>query len=58
MCNWRGYAERSVVGVEVTNDGSDAGLSELMRQQVEQSDGSEVKEQLLDGGLVKLEVID
>jgi transposase len=49
---------RAVVGVEVTNAGSDAGLSEPMRQQVEQRTGGEVKEQLLDGGFVKLEAID
>jgi len=49
---------RAVVGVEVTNAGSDAGLSEPMREQVEQRSGSEVKEQLLDGGFAKLEAID
>ena len=49
---------RAVVGVEVTNAGSDAGLSEPLREQVEQRSGSEVKEQLLDGGFAKLEAID
>jgi hypothetical protein len=51
-------ASRAVVGVEVTNAGSDAGLNEPMRQQVEGRTGGEVKEQLVDGGFVKLEAID
>ena len=49
---------RAVVGVEVTNAGSDAGLSEPLRQQVEERTGGEVKEQLLDGGYTKLEAVD
>jgi Transposase DDE domain len=49
---------RAIVGVEVTNAGSDAGLSEPMRQHVEGRAGAEVKEQLVDGGYVKLEAID
>jgi transposase len=48
---------RAIVGVDVTNAGSDAGLSEPMRKQVEERTGQEVKEQLLDGGYVKLEAI-
>jgi DDE family transposase len=55
---------RAVVGVEVTNEGSDsAGLSEPMRQQVEARCGGEsegrrghkVRQHLLDGGYVRLE---
>jgi transposase len=49
---------RIIVGVDVTNAGSDAGLGTPMRQDVEQSTGQEVKEQLLDGGYVKLDDID
>ena len=49
---------RAMVGVDVTNAGSDAGLSEPMREQVEERTGSEVKDQLIDGGFVKLEAID
>ena len=49
---------RAVVGVEVTNAGSDAGLGEPMREQVEQRSDNEVKEQLVDGGFAKLEAID
>ena len=42
---------RAVVGVAVTNEGSDAAnLAEPMRQQVEQRTGCQVKEHLLDGG--------
>jgi transposase len=50
-------ASRAIVGVDVTNAGSDAGLSEPMREEVEQRTNQEVKEQLLDGGFVKLEAI-
>jgi transposase len=49
---------RVIVGVDVTNAGSDAGLGTPMRQEVEQSTGQEVKEHLLDGGYVKLDDID
>ena len=42
------------MGVEVINAGSDAGLSEPLRQQFQERNGGEVKEQLLDGGSVKL----
>lgn len=49
---------RVIVGVDVTNAGSDAGLGTPMRQDIEQSTGQEIKEQLLDGGYVKLDDID
>jgi transposase len=42
---------RAIVGVEVSNQGSDnVGLSQLMRQQVEQRSGRQVQQHLLDGG--------
>jgi transposase len=42
---------RAIVGVEVTNHGSDnVGLSRPMRQQVEQRTGQQVRQHLLDGG--------
>jgi transposase len=49
---------RAIVGVEVTNAGSDAGLSEPMRAEIEATTGAKVDNQLLDGGYVKLEVVD
>jgi hypothetical protein len=49
---------RAIVGVEVTNAGSDAGQDEPMRAQVEDRTDAEVKEHLIDGGYVKLENID
>ncbi len=49
---------RAVVGVDVTNAGSDAGLAEPMRDQVEEQTGGTVEEQLLDGGYVRLEDLD
>jgi transposase len=49
---------RAIVGVEVTAAGSDAGLSEPMRAAVEERTGQVVKEQLLDGGFVRLEDVD
>jgi transposase len=51
-------ASRAVVGVDVTNAGSDAGLAEPMRQQVEERTDQVVKEQLIDGGFVRLEDVD
>ena len=46
---------RAIVGVEVSNEGSDsAGLSEPMRQQVEQRSGRAVEQHLLDGGYLRL----
>jgi transposase len=45
---------RAIVGVEVTNEGSDnAGLSEPMRAQVEQRTGGNVEQHLLDGGYMR-----
>jgi transposase len=47
-------ASRAIVGVEVSNEGSDsAGLSTPMRQQVEKRTGQAVKEHLLDGGYLR-----
>src|SRR6266496_324732 len=46
---------RAIVGVDVSYEGSDsAGLSEPMRQQVEQRSGGKVKQQLLDGGYLRI----
>lgn len=59
--NWQ-FAEdtqsRAVVGVEVTNAGSDVHESEPMREQVEQRTGRKVREHLIDGGYVGLESIE
>jgi len=45
---------RAIVGVEVTNEGSDnAGLSEPMRQQVEHRTEGKVRQHLLDGGYMR-----
>jgi transposase len=49
---------RAIVGVAVTNAGSDAGLSEPMREQVRERTGQAVTEQLADGGYVKLDDLD
>ena len=50
---------RAIVGVAVSNEGSDsAGLSEPMRQQVEQRTGQKVQQHLLDGGYMKLQDIE
>jgi transposase len=49
---------RLIVGVEVTDAGSDAGLSGPMRDRVEERTGQAVKEHLLDGGYVRLEDVD
>lgn len=51
-------ASRAIVGVEVTNAGSDVNESEPMRKQVEQRTGQKVEEHLMDGGYVGLESID
>ena len=49
---------RAILGVEVRNEGSDsAGLSEPMRQQVEQRTGGKVEQHLVDGGYLCLEDI-
>lgn len=45
---------RAIVGVEVTNEGSDsAGLSESMREQVERRSGRKVEQHLVDGGYLR-----
>lgn len=45
---------RAIVGVEVSNEGSDsAGLSEPLRQQVEQRTGQQVAQHLIDGGYLR-----
>jgi transposase len=47
---------RAIVGVEVTNEGSDsAGLSAPMRQQVEKRSGGKMEQHLLDGGYLRNE---
>ena len=46
---------RAIVGVAVSSEGSDsAGLSEAMRQQVEQRTGRAVEQHLLDGGYLRI----
>ena len=50
---------RAIVGVDVTNEGYDAaGLSEPMRQQVEQRTGGKVEQHLIDGGYLLMEDIE
>ncbi len=50
---------RAIVGVEVSNEGSDsAGLSRPLRQQVEERTEGKVEEHLLDGGYLKTEDIE
>ena len=49
---------RAIVGVDVTNAGSDAGLAEPMREQIAERTGGVVQEHLVDGGYVKLEDLD
>ena len=50
---------RAIVGVEVSNQGSDSsGLSAPMRQQVEERTGKKVEEHLLDGGYLRMEDIE
>ena len=45
---------RAIVGVEVSHEGSDsAGLSEPMRQQVEQRTKRKIQQHLLDGGYLR-----
>jgi hypothetical protein len=49
---------RAILAVEVSNEGSDsAGLSEPMRQQVEQRTGGKVEQHLVDGGYMRTEDI-
>jgi transposase len=50
---------RAIVGVEVSHEGSDsAGLSEPMREQVEQRTGGKVEQHLLDGGYMRTQDIE
>lgn len=49
---------RAIVGVEMTNAGSDAGQDEPMRDQVEARTNQAVAEQLMDGSFVRLEGIE
>jgi hypothetical protein len=50
---------RAVLAVDVSNEGSDsAGLSEPLREQVEQRTGQKVAQHLLDGGHMKIEDIE
>ena len=49
---------RVIVGVEVTNSGSDAGQSTPMLEQIEQRTGVRPAEMLLDGGYAQHEAID
>jgi transposase len=49
---------RAIVGVEVTNDGSDVHQSEPMREQVEERTGQKVEKILEDGGYIGLDNID
>jgi hypothetical protein len=49
---------RAIVGVDVSDAGSDKGLAEPMRKQVEDRSGAKVQEHLMDGGFLVLEEID
>jgi transposase len=50
---------RAILGVEVSNAGSDSvGLSEPMRQQVEQRTGGKVEQHLIDGGYMRKDDIE
>ena len=50
---------RAIVGVEITCEGSDSvGLSEPMRQQVEQRTGGKVEQHLIDGGYLRKQDIE
>jgi hypothetical protein len=49
---------RAILGVEVTNAGTDKAQSEPMREHVEVRTDGQVKEHLMDGGFVKLEQIE
>jgi hypothetical protein len=48
---------RAIVGVRVTNAGTDQAQSEPMRQEVQERTGQHVQEHLVDGGYVKIESI-
>jgi transposase len=50
---------RAIVGVEVSHEGSDsAGLSQSMREQVEQRSGGKLEQHLLDGGYLRIQDIE
>lgn len=49
---------RAIVGVDVTNSGSDAQQSGPMREQIEQRTGEAINEHLYDGGFVSLDGMD
>lgn len=49
---------RAIVGIDVTNHGTDHGEDRPLREQVERRTGSKVQEHLLDGGYVKHESIE
>ena len=50
---------RAILGVAVSNEGSDsAGLSEPMRQQVEERTGGKVAQHLIDGGYMRTQDIE
>lgn len=49
---------RAIVGVDVSSAGSDKGLAEPMREQVEERTGCKVQEHLMDGGFLVLDEVD
>lgn len=49
---------RAVVGVAVTNEGSDAGQAPPMREQVRRRTGRKVEEHLVDGGYLVLDEVE
>ena len=51
-------ASRVIVGVGVTNSGSDMGQADPMRAEIERRTGGQPKELLIDGGFAKLDSID
>lgn len=51
-------SSRAIVGVDVTNSGSDKAQSEPMRDQVQRRTGAKVSEHLMDGGYVRLEDVE
>jgi hypothetical protein len=48
---------RAIVAIDVTHHGTDHGEDQPLRAQVERRTGRKMKEQLLDGGYVKLDAI-
>lgn len=48
---------RAIIGVDVTNAGTDQAQSEPMREEVQNRTGGRVEEHLVDGGYVKIESI-